>query len=208
MDVLEDFRGVTRGSYATLRTERNRVQVGAEATAAARWLGFDHELLAGAGYRRMPVTTEQWWPGSGVRALERRDVFFRTFQLTGFALPTRAQQARSVHDHAELYLQDTARRGRLGVTLGLRLDRLAGHNLPSSVEASPLFPALLPAVSYSGAGAGHRVDGRAAADRPVLGRAAATGGGSRAPELRGLRRRARRRRRRRSTTRSGASRRR
>lgn len=154
VDVLEDFRGVTRGSYAMLRTERDRTQLGAEAALSARGLGFSHELLAGAGYRRSPVATEQWWPGSGVRALERRDVFFRTFQLTGFALPTRAQEARSVHDHAELYVQDSARRGRLGVAMGLRLDRLAGHNEPSRVEASALFPSLLPAVSYDGAGTG------------------------------------------------------
>jgi CubicO group peptidase (beta-lactamase class C family) len=155
-DVLEDFRGVTRGSYAMLRTERERLQLGLEGTTAARGLGFDHDLLAGAGYRRSSVGTDQWWPGSGVRALERRDVFFRTFQLTGFALPTRAQQARSVHDHAELYVQDAARRGRLGVVLGLRLDRQAGHNQPSRVEASGLVPHLLPAVAYPGAEKGIR----------------------------------------------------
>ena len=155
-DVLDDFRGVTRGSYATFRTSRPRQQFGLEAAAGARALGFEHELVAGAGYRRSAVTTEQWWPGSGVRAIERRDVFFRTFGLTGFALPTRAQHARSVHDHAEAYVQDTARRGRLGLTLGLRLDRLAGRNRPSAVEASPLVPALLPAVSYEGGEAGIR----------------------------------------------------
>jgi hypothetical protein len=155
-DVLDDFRGVTRGSYAAFRTDRPRLQLGLEAAAGTQALGFEHELVAGAGYRRSAVTTEQWWPGSGVRAIERRDVFFRTFQLTGFALPTRAQHARSVHDHAEAYVQDTARRGRLAVTLGLRLDRLAGHNRPSAVDASPLVPTLLPAVSYDGDGTGIR----------------------------------------------------
>jgi hypothetical protein len=155
-DVLEDFRGITRGSYLSFRTERPRLQGGLEGMTAGRWLGFDHELLAGTGYRRSRVTTEQSWPGSGVRALERRDVFFRTFQLTGFALPTRGQHARSVHDHVEWYLQDTMHRGRLGVSLGLRIDRLAGENLPSAVEANPLVPHLLPAVSYSGGGEGVR----------------------------------------------------
>jgi CubicO group peptidase (beta-lactamase class C family) len=155
-DVLEDFRGVTRGSYAMFRTERARLQLGVEGVTEARGLGFGHELRAGGGYRHSPVETDQWWPGTGVRALERRDVFFRTFQLTGFALPTRAQQARSVHDHAELYLEDAARRGRLGVTLGLRIDRQTGHNRPSRVEANELVPALLPAVSYPGAEGGVR----------------------------------------------------
>jgi hypothetical protein len=150
-DVLEDFRGVTRGSYAVFRTERPRWQAGLEAVAAAHGLGFDHELLAGGGYRRSRVSTFQAWPGHGVRALERQDVFFRTFQLTGFALPTRDQHAVSVHDQVEAFVQDTARRGRLGLTLGLRLERLAGRNLASAVEANPLVPTLLPAVAYGGA---------------------------------------------------------
>ena len=96
------------------------------------------------------MTTRQAWPGNQVLAFERQTVFFRTFQLSGFALPTRAQNARSVQDQLEGYVQDEARRGRLGLTLGLRVDRLSGHNLHSSVGANPVFPDLLPAVDFPG----------------------------------------------------------
>jgi hypothetical protein len=147
---FEDVRGVFRGSYLTFATERERFQVGVEAASRRRALGADHDLVLGAGYRRMPVTTFQGWPGNRTIGLARQDIFFRTFRLTGFALPTRDLHSRSVHDHLELLAQDTLRWGRLGLVMGARLDRLAGHNRPSSVEANPVFPDLLPPVAFPG----------------------------------------------------------
>jgi hypothetical protein len=149
-DPFEDFRGVFQGSYSIFETSRPRLHAGVEAATRRRAFGLEHDLLAGAAYRRSSVTTRQRWPGGAVLALERQTPFFRAFRLTGFALPTRAQHARSLHDHVEAFVQDSARRGRLGVTAGLRLDRLAGRNLASSVEANPVFPDLLPAVSFGG----------------------------------------------------------
>ena len=149
-DVFEDFRGVLRGSYYTFESDRPRLQALLESQGTRDAFGLRHELLAGAGYRRSQVDTTQQWPGSQVLGFERQSVFFRTFGLTGFALPTRDQSARSVHDHFEAYAQDRARRGRFEITLGLRLDRQAGHNLDSSVEANPILPRLLPAVSFPG----------------------------------------------------------
>ena len=150
-DPYEDARGVFRGSYYTYRTDRDRLQAMVEATSGSRFLGFDHELLAGAGYRRMPVSTRLSWPGNQVLGLTRQSVFFRAFRLTGFALPTRDLRARSVHDTAELFLEDRARKGRFTLDLGLSLERLAGRNLDSAVAANPVVPELLPAVRYSGA---------------------------------------------------------
>lgn len=155
-DVHEDFRGVFRGSYYRFETQRSRVQGSVEATAQRGALGFEHELLAGVGYRRMPVSTSLAWPGNKVLGLERQSVFFRTFRLTGFALPTRDLNARSVHDQAEAYVQSSARRGRLSVDLGLRVERLGGRNLESSVAANPEFPELLPDVRFPGTPAAFR----------------------------------------------------
>jgi hypothetical protein len=149
-NVFEDFRGVLRGSYYAFATHRPRVQALLESQGASDGLGVRHGLLAGLGYRRSQVDTTQEWPGSQVLGLERQSVFFRAFGLTGFAQPTRDLAARSVHDHFEAYAQDRMRRGRFEATLGLRLDRQAGHNLESSVEANPLFPRLLPAVTFPG----------------------------------------------------------
>lgn len=148
--AFEDFRGVFERSYQRFETHRPRLEAGVEAATARRWLGFDHVLVAGGGYRRSVVSTEARWPGNQVLAFERQSVFFRAFGLTGFALPTRAQSARSLQDGGDGYAQDEARRGRLAMTIGLRLERLAGRNLASSIAANPAFPALLPAVSYAG----------------------------------------------------------
>lgn len=149
-NVFEDFRGVLQGSYYTFETDRPRLQALLETQGTRSALGLRHALLAGAGYRRSQVDTSLEWPGSQVLGFERQSVFFRAFGLTGFALPTRAQAARSVHDHFEAYLEDRMRRGRWELTLGARLDRQAGHNLASSVDANPVVPSLLPAVSFPG----------------------------------------------------------
>ena len=146
----EDFHGVFQRSYQRFDTRRPRFELGAEAATAGHWLRGDHVLTAGGGYRRSVVTTQAQWPGNEAVAFERQTVFFRAFALTGFALPTRAQSARSVHGGWSAYVQDEARVGRLGLTLGLRLEQLSGRNLASSVEANPAFSALLPAVTYGG----------------------------------------------------------
>lgn len=154
--AYEDLRGVLRRSYYSLETERPRLQTGLEARTGGRRLGVHHEASLGLGYRRSQVTTRQHWPGNGVLGLERQSVFFRTFHLTGFALPQRDLEARTVQDHLEGYVQDTLRAGRWALDVGLRVDRLSGHNLPSSVPANPVVPEDLPAVDFAGSPARFR----------------------------------------------------
>jgi hypothetical protein len=152
-NAYEDFHGIFQGSYQTFVTKRPRLNTGVEAAAARRFLGIDHQLLAGAGYSRSSVSTTVMWPGNQVLGFERDAVFFRTFGLTGFALPTRGQSARTTQDHVEAYVQDALRRGRWFLTGGLRFDHQRGRSLASAVEANPVFPDLLPAVRYPGSAA-------------------------------------------------------
>jgi len=149
-NAYEDFHGIFQGSYQRFVTKRPRLYAGMEASAARRLFGIDHQLLAGAGYRRSNVSTTVTWPGNQVLGFERDAVFFRTFGLTGFALPTRGQSARTTQDHAEAYAQDALRRGRWSLIAGLRFDDQRGRSLASAVEANPVFPDLLPAVHYPG----------------------------------------------------------
>jgi hypothetical protein len=149
-NAYEDFHGIFQGSYQTFVTKRPRLNAGMEATAARRLLGVDHQLVAGAGYSRSNVSTTATWPGNQVLGFERDAVFFRAFGLTGFALPTRGQSARTTQDHVEAYVQDALRRGRWSLTAGLRFDDQRGRHLASAVEANPVFPDLLPAVRYPG----------------------------------------------------------
>lgn len=155
-NAYEDFHGVFQGSYETIVTKRPRLAAGVEATAARQLLGFDHRILAGAGYDRSTVSTTVTWPGNQVLGFERDSVFFRTFGLTGFALPTRGESARTRQERVEAYVQDALRRGRFSLTAGLRFDDQRGRNLASAVEANPVFPDLLPPVSYPGSTASIR----------------------------------------------------
>ena len=148
--AFEDFRGVVQRSYLAFETVRPRDAMALEASTSRRLGGFDHRLVLGAGHDRSRVRTHTRWPGNEVLGLERRTVFFRAFDLTGFAIPTRAQDGRSVHDRLAVHVQDEARRGAVSVTGGLRIERLAGRTLPSAVGANPEFPDLLPAVAHDG----------------------------------------------------------
>ncbi len=148
--AFEDIRGVDQRSYLAVETDRDRFQASFEGSTRYSWLGAAHEVAAGSGYRRSPVSTDQSWPGNSTQGLERGGVFFRAFHLTGFALIYRGLSARSVQDELELWGQDTARWSRVSVTLGARLDRLSGHNESSAVPANPEFPDLLPALTFGG----------------------------------------------------------
>lgn len=154
--AFEDYRGVLQRSYYSFATQRRRLSAGAEAAAERELFGARHSLFGGVSFWRAPVETEQAWPGNGVFGLERQGVFFRTFRLTGFAIPYRASKARAVTSGLSAYLSDEVLFSRFTASLGLRLERLAGDNRPSSVDANPAFPDLLPAVSYDGSGQGVR----------------------------------------------------
>ena len=154
--AFEDFRGVLQRSYASFETQRRRLQGGLELKAERRALGASHRLEGGIGFWHAPTETRQAWPGNGVFGLERQGVFFRTFRLTGFALPYRESVAEAVTSGLSAYFSDELRFSRFAAFLGLRLERLSGANRPSSVRANPEFPELLPAVAYDGSGEGIR----------------------------------------------------
>ena len=149
--AVEDFRGVTRRSYLAVTTDRPRDAIDVEASRGTDALGFRHGLEAGAGYARSHVTTASAWPGNQVLGVERRDVFFRAFALTGFALPTRGQSFRTQQERVSVFVQDDARRGRLAIAAGLRVERQWGHTLGAQAAANPEFPDLLPAIDFPGA---------------------------------------------------------
>jgi hypothetical protein len=149
--AFQDFRGVYQSSYQSYETSRPRLQTGVEAATRRSAWGLDHELLLGAGYRRSAVTTQVAWPGNKTLGFERRDVFFRAFALTGFALLTRDLDGRVTEEQLEAYAEDTVRLGHVTLEAGLRVEQLSGDDQPSSVSANPAFPALLPAVHFAGA---------------------------------------------------------
>jgi hypothetical protein len=146
--AFEDFRGVAQRSYLASTTDRPRDAIGLEATTLRGFAGFRHRLQAGVGHDRSEVETTADWPGNQVLGIERRSVFFRAFELTGFAIPTRGQDSRTEQERTFVFLQDDARRGRLTVAAGLRLERQTGRTLAARVAANPAFPELLPEVAF------------------------------------------------------------
>jgi Carboxypeptidase regulatory-like domain/TonB-dependent Receptor Plug Domain len=66
------------------------------------------------------------------------------------------RDSQTIYDllNISAYVQDTITRNRLTLQLGVRYDQNHDQALASSVPASPLMPALLPAVSFAGADPG------------------------------------------------------
>jgi len=149
--AFEDFRGIAQRAYLATTTDRPRDAIGLEATTTRGFAGFRHRLEAGVGHDRSEAETTAAWPGNGVLGIERRSVFFRAFELTGFALPTRGQASRTELERTSVFLQDDARQGRLTVAAGLRLERQAGRTLAARVAANPAFPELLPEIAFGDA---------------------------------------------------------
>ncbi len=92
------------------------------------------------------MATLSRWPGFGIEFN-----FYipsgATYNLIGLhrdAFPAIKQ------DYTSVYVQDTMTVGNLTANVGLRYDVQGGENLSRTVLANPLFPQLLPAVSYAG----------------------------------------------------------
>jgi len=155
--AYEDASGVFRGSYLRFDTDRERLDARAEVAAQPQILGRPHAIEVGLGWSRARVATRSAWPGDGVVAYEREDVFFRTFRLTGFAQLTRDQDVRTTTDRAAAFVQDRVRFGAVELGLGLRLDRQTGRSEASAAPANALRPDLLPGLRFDGRDASVRV---------------------------------------------------
>jgi carboxypeptidase family protein/TonB-dependent receptor-like protein len=109
--------------------------------------GGSHQLRLGASYRKIGSFNETIFPGNKTRA------FFHT------NLQDRARFFRDIRSETEskyysIYAADTLTRGRLNLTLGLRFDLQRGYAKPSSADANPLVPDLLPGIDFPGGGEG------------------------------------------------------
>ena len=154
------------------------------AARAAR-SGFDHSVLAGLGYRRSRVGTTPGLarrPGPGAGAAERVLPRVRAHGV-------RAADARPGSRAACTTMPRPTCRTTCGAADGAwrsacALDRQAGRNLASSVDANPVLPELLPAVVVRGHAVAVQLAGRAAARGRVVRPGIARPGASRVPRTR------------------------
>ncbi len=140
--AYEDERAIWRNSYQFRRLFDDQRQAGLNASTFFHTGDLGHELKFGFGYRDLRFGDLAIWPGD---------------QLVGHAQfefdeadVTRAKNPKSRVNVYDVFLGDTVRAGNLTVTAGVRFDYQQGKNLPSEVEANPVFPELLPAVEYGG----------------------------------------------------------
>lgn len=106
-----------------------------------------HELKYGVGYRQAKVTSLSRWPGAGYEIGIGAPNYV-------YAVLSRDSKPVVSLKYTDFWAQDTLTFGNLTINAGIRYDRQKGHNDPSSVQANPVFPELLPAVNYPGADSG------------------------------------------------------
>jgi hypothetical protein len=141
-----DENFVWQQNFLLYQTERPQEQLKADASSFFNTGSLSHELKFGAGYREAEVTTLTRWPGFGVELnfYQAYGYNYNQIELTRDALPAIKQEYTSA------YLQDTMTFGNLTANVGLRYDVQGGENLAKTVLANPIYPQILPAVSYAG----------------------------------------------------------
>jgi hypothetical protein len=109
-------------------------------------LGGDHSFKAGVRWRTANSTTLTHWGGNAIARY-----------ANGIANSVDLYRDGNSVTHlstAALHVQDSYSWRHLTASAGLRLDVQSDDARPSTVPASPLVPALLPAVTFPGADAG------------------------------------------------------
>ena len=135
-----DDHNVWRHSYQTRRVRDDKHQTGLNGSVFFDTGKLRHEVKLGLGYWHVRLDFIREWPGD---------------ELLGFVLPgeaqiTRRQNAKSEVNLYDAFVGDTIQTGSLTVSVGGRFDYQQGRNFASSVLANPVFPELVPAVSYPG----------------------------------------------------------
>ena len=105
--------------------------------------GSLHNLKYGGGFRTVTAMTENQYPGNGILAITQT---LTDLRAQVFREGNGGNRAR----YFDLYVTDSLSRGRLTVDLGLRYDRQWGKALPSTSLANPVFPDLVPGITFAG----------------------------------------------------------
>jgi hypothetical protein len=136
---------VWQNSYVLAQIERPQKQYKGDGSSYFNTGSLSHELKFGAGYREVESNSLSRWPGVGLQFGEPGDFYTLLARDSVKSIRTKYTSA---------YAQDTLSHGNLTINFGLRYDKQTGTNLPTSAQANPLFPDLLPAVNYAGGDVG------------------------------------------------------
>ncbi len=131
------------------QTERPQEQYKADASSFFNTGSLSHELKFGAGYRKAEVASLSRWGDAGY-ALESEFLG----GAAGYLYAARDAFPAATNEYTNVYLQDTLSIGNLTANIGLRYDLQEGSNQARTVQANPVFPDLLPSVTYNGGDSG------------------------------------------------------
>ena len=138
--------GIWRGTFASLEEEQDADLFQLEAAFDRSRSKKRHEIRLGAMTRRVDSEQVERWGASDVLRLAGEN-FGTPFDILRVRRPA---DTRVERQHFALWAQDSIRRSRTTVDLGLRHDLQRGRNGASFVAANPLFPELLPAFDFGG----------------------------------------------------------
>jgi hypothetical protein len=154
-------RNTTSGNYAT-----NRPQDDIRADSnyfLSNFLGGDHAMKFGFAYRRSPVESITSY-GGGATLRIRSAANMGTCSVGGTTYTLGCQEADIRRDSdtsyilygRSLYWNDSYKKSRATINIGLRYDRQFDIARPASTPANRILPDLLPAIQIAGADAGAR----------------------------------------------------
>jgi hypothetical protein len=144
-----DISTVYHNTMYLYQTKRPQRQAKLDASSFFNTGNLSHELKFGAGYRKADVESLTRWGGAG-HYIDKGFVG----GPYGYLYVSRDAHPKGTNKYTSLYAQDTMSVGNLTANVGVRYDRQKGTNEASSARANPIFPDILPAVTYGGGDAG------------------------------------------------------
>jgi hypothetical protein len=168
-------RSKSSASYHTIRPQDD---VRADGNYfKSNWMGADHSIKFGFAVRRSPVESISTVGGGAVARYRGQYAFVPGQFITAptsttnqapcviggvsYALCNEANILRDADYNytlyqRDLYIQDSIKKGRATINLGLRYDHQHDLATPGTVPANRILPAQLPAINFPGADSGVR----------------------------------------------------
>jgi hypothetical protein len=114
----------------------------------ANGMGGNHELKFGFAYRHNPNTSSASYGGNSIVAIHNNDD--AGDPTSRVAQVWRNGSVKFEGNYTSLYLGDTFTKDRFTLNAGLRWDRQTASLKPSTASGNPLFPEILPDLTFDG----------------------------------------------------------
>jgi hypothetical protein len=150
-DVQTFYDGINDvyyGSWLSYVTRNPAYQGNATVSKFFNTGSVNHELKVGFNYRRQVNDSASSWPGGQIFGSAYSSICDGTYSC--YAAITRGVRAIYKIEYYTTTIGDTLTADRLTVNAGVRWDVQKGTNLRSTAPANPVFPELLPEVTFEG----------------------------------------------------------